>query len=192
MSDQVLPWLFNFSWLAWVLYWLIAGRGRLKPVAQRESRLERLGHIVPLVIAIGLFWLPDQAHGLLFRRFTPPSSSLAWLGLGITVVGLVFSVYARRYLGGNWSGTVTLKEGHTLVREGPYRLIRHPIYTGLIAAFAGTALAQGQVRGLLSLILVAGSLVVKLGREERWMGERFGDEYRHYRTHSWALLPWIF
>ncbi len=192
MSDRVLPLLFDLSWLAWVLYWLLAGRGRLKPVVRRESGLERLGHIAPLVIAVALFWLPNRTSGLLFRRFVPPSSALAWFGLAITVAGLAFSVYARRYLGGNWSGTVTLKEGHTLVREGPYRLIRHPIYTGLIAAFAGSALALGQVRGLLSLLLVAGSLVFKLGREERWMGERFGDEYRQYRKHSWALLPWVF
>ncbi len=194
MSGRVLPWLFNFAWLAWVLYWLMAGRGRLKPVARRESGLERLGHTLPLAIAVGLFWLPEVkgTSGLLFMRFVPPAAILAWLGLGITVAGLGFSIYARRYLGGNWSGTVTLKEGHSLVREGPYRVIRHPIYTGIIVAFAGTALAQGQWRGLLSLLLVGGSLIVKLGREERWMGAQFGDEYQQYQKHSWALVPRIF
>ncbi len=74
-----------------------------------------------------------------------------WIGTALVAAGLGFAVAARAYLGRNWSGTVTLKQGHELIRTGPYRLVRHPIYTGMLLAFVGTAMARGRVRGLVAL-----------------------------------------
>ena len=81
-----------------------------------------------------------------------------WLGLIMVAAGIAFAVWARHYLGRNWSGTVTVKQDHELIRSGPYRLVRHPIYTGLLLAILGTAVAFGEWRGLLAFALLTGSL----------------------------------
>ena len=84
----------------------------------------------------------------------PPSAGWFWLGLALVVLGLAFSVAARVWLGGNWSSMVTLKQDHELIRSGPYRWVRHPIYTGLLLAILGSAIALGEWRGLIALALV--------------------------------------
>ncbi len=190
-----MPWLqwtlLPIVWVCWVIYWL-SGRRRLKPVERQESRRERLSHIIPMALAILLFDIHLPRSSLLSGTFLPHRLLTYWLGFGGTVLGLLFTVYARRYLGGNWSGTVTLKRDHTLTREGPYRWIRHPIYTGLIIAFLGSAVAVSTWQTLLACAIVLVTLIVKLRREERWMEERFGAAYVDYRSHTWALVPWIY
>lgn len=73
---------------------------------------------------------------------------LYWLGLLMVICGLAFAVWARIHLGRNWSGTVTVKEDHELIRSGPYGIVRHPIYTGLLLAIAGTAIVFGEWRAV--------------------------------------------
>ncbi len=183
--------LIPLLWLAWLLYWWL-GAGRLKAVARRESRLQRASHGVPLVLAVLLFVLPGHALGALATPFIARSRASYGIGVALVALGLGYAVRARRHLGANWSGTVTLKQGHSLIRSGPYRHVRHPIYTGLLLAFAGSALALAQWRGLLALLLVTGSLWLKLRREERWLLQHFGDDYAEYRKTSWALLPGLY
>jgi protein-S-isoprenylcysteine O-methyltransferase Ste14 len=101
----------------------------------------------------------------------------SWLGLIMLAVGIAIAVWARNYLGRNWSGTVTVKQDHELIRTGPYRLVRHPIYSGLLLAILGTAVAFGEWRGLPAFGLLAGSLLLKLRMEERFMSESFPKEY---------------
>ena len=96
-------------------------------------------------------------------------------------------MWARVHLGRNWSGSVTVKEGHELIRSGPYRYVRHPIYTGLLAAVLGSAIASGTVRALLGLLIIAAALLRKLRVEERFMRETFPGEYQRYaRTDAGA------
>ena len=112
-------------------------------------------------------------------------------GVGLVVAGLLLCVWARVVLGGNWSGTVTLKRDHEIVRTGPYRWVRHPIYTGLLVMFLGSAFAEGEWRGLIALVLVFAALWRKLKLEERWLGEHFGAAYAAYRECSSALIPFL-
>ena len=183
--------LIPLLWLVWLLYWWL-GAGHLKAVARRESPLQGASHGIPLVLAAMLFMLPGRDLGALAAPFMARS----WTGYGIGVVlvalGLAFAVQARRHLGANWSGTVTLKQEHSLIRSGPYRHIRHPIYTGILLAFVGSALALAEWRGVLAVLLAAMALIIKLRREERWMLQCFGADYAAYRKASWALLPGLY
>jgi protein-S-isoprenylcysteine O-methyltransferase Ste14 len=107
------------------------------------------------------------------------------------VIGLGFSALARAWLGRNWSAEVTVKDGHELVRSGPYALVRHPIYAGMLLALAGTALMVGKWRALIGLALVVVALLRKLTVEERFMTEQFGEVYAHYRAEVSALIPFL-
>jgi protein-S-isoprenylcysteine O-methyltransferase Ste14 len=95
-------------------------------------------------------------------------------------------------LGRNWSGTVTFKENHELVVRGPYAYVRHPIYTGMMLMFLGTALAQGTFGALLSLPILFLSFWIKYRQEETLMIEHFGEQYRDYMKRVSAIIPFVF
>jgi len=177
-------------WLAWLAYWFVAARN-VKATRRRESHASRLGHVLLSVLAAALLAFRGQPLHWLDERFLPPTMAAYWLGLLMLAVGIAFAVWARHDLGRNWSGTVTVKQDHELIRSGPYRLVRHPIYTGLLLAILGTAVAFGEWRGLLAFGLLTGSLLLKLRIEERFMGESFPDEYARYRAEVPALIPFI-
>ncbi len=183
--------LLGALWIAWALYWAVSARG-VKPALRREPVLSRAGHTVPLVLAAILLagpWPPDV---WLNRRWLPPSGAWTIAGTAIAALGLAFTVWARRRLGGNWSGTVTVKHEHELVLAGPYRHVRHPIYSGLLLAFAGSALARGDWRGVLALLIAWLALWRKWRLEERWMRETFGAAYTDYAARTPAVIPRIF
>lgn len=181
---------FPALWAGWGLYWWQQSRGT-KTNVWREPLGSRLLHIVPLVVAslllvVRLDWMQGLNH-----RFVPLSYALFWVGWGIACSGLVFTLWARRHLGANWSGTVTIKSGHELITTGPYAFVRHPIYTGLLLGFAGSALAIGEWRGILALVIVTVALWRKLRVEERQMQQQFGDAYRAYQRRVSALIPFL-
>jgi protein-S-isoprenylcysteine O-methyltransferase Ste14 len=116
---------------------------------------------------------------------------IVWLGLLLTIAGLLFACWARVVLGRNWSGVVQLKQDHELIEAGPYHYVRHPIYSGLLLAFLGTALMIGEWRALLAAAIIAISFWRKLRLEERWLGEYFGAAYADYMRRVKALVPGI-
>lgn len=185
--------LIEAGWACFLLYWAWSARG-----AKRALRSEPLG---PRLLK---YWLPIAAAVLLIQpvrgypssalhwRFVPDTAWLPVLGLALTWAGVLFACRARSVLGGNWSSEVQLKQGHELVVRGPYRLVRHPIYTGLLLAFLGSALALGEGRGLLAFAILAASFWFKLRLEERWMREQFGSAYTDYMRRVKALVPGVF
>ena len=180
--------LFPAMWLAWMAYWWISSRD-VKQTLRHESVSSRLSYIAPLAVAVMLMAAPRVSSGVLRDRFLPWSAWTFAAAAAITAAGLLFSVWARRHLGRNWSGTVTIKEDHELVTTGPYAIVRHPIYTGLLAAFVGSAAAIGEWRGVAAVALALFSFAFKLRIEERWMRERFGDAYDAYARRVPALIP---
>jgi protein-S-isoprenylcysteine O-methyltransferase Ste14 len=114
-----------------------------------------------------------------------------WIGVFITISGLCFSAWARKYLGKNWSQEVTIKDDHQLVTDGPYTIVRHPIYTGLLLGFIGTSIAVGELRGLIADVLVFSVLLFKLKLEDKWLLEQFGESYKIYYQKVSAFIPFI-
>ena len=102
---------------------------------------------------------------------------------------LAFAIWARFTLGGNWSAEVQIKEGHTLIRKGPYKLIRHPIYTGILLMLVGDALAIGEVRAYLALFLIVIGFVRKAKKEESYLANEFGPAFDEHIRHTGFLLP---
>ena len=183
--------LFPAMWLSWTAYWWISSR-KVKPILLREPGLSRLSYIVPLMLAALLVFIPNMPVSVLNDRFIPRGPWSFAIGAALTAGGLLFTVWARRYLGPNWSGTVTIKEGHELITTGPYAIVRHPIYAGLLVAFAGSAIAMGEWRAIVAVALALLSFLHKLRIEERWMEQQFGSAYRAYCQRVPALLPPIF
>jgi protein-S-isoprenylcysteine O-methyltransferase Ste14 len=191
MPTNLSHWLASLlapMWIAWIVYWAIAAASA-KATVRTESRGSRALHLVPLVVS---GWLLGARHvpiRLLNDCMLPYGVDLVAAGLALTAAGLAFAVWARVHLAGNWSGTVTIKQAHSLVRDGPYRYVRHPIYTGLLVALIGSALVRNEWRGVLAVAIAFAALWRKLGVEEQFMTEVFGDDYRRYRREVPALIP---
>ena len=181
-------------WLAWAAYWALSAF-RVKRTRWREPLATRALHDGPLLLGGYLLLapghLPGRLPGFLTERLLPASVALAALATLLTAAGLGFAIWARWHLGSNWSGTVTVKEGHTLVRSGPYHRIRHPIYSGLLLAIAGSALTAGDWRGLLAFLLILFAVLLRVRVEERRMAATFPD-YGDYRRESAALIPFLY
>lgn len=188
--EFVYNYLIPCLWLIWGVYWLIAA-GDVKTVVRVEDAASRAAHLVPLAVAGLLLAAPRLRIPWLYAHFMGPTPLTFFLGAGLVACGLAFAICARVVLGRNWSGTVTLKQGHELIRSGPYRWVRHPIYTGLLFGFLGTAIARAQWRGLLALLIVFIALWRKLRHEERWLTEIFGADYATYRSEVAALIPFV-
>lgn len=183
-------WLIPILWTAWALYWLVSAAA-VKETQRRESGASRLAHILPLLFA---GWLLGTRH-MPVEALTQPifSPTFYWryvLGALLVALGLGFAVWARAHLGRNWSGSVTVKAEHELIDTGPYALVRHSIYTGLILALIGSALALDQWRGLLAVAIAIVSLWRKLRVEEGFMRQVFGERYAEYQRRVPALIPW--
>jgi protein-S-isoprenylcysteine O-methyltransferase Ste14 len=184
--------LIGAIWIVWLIYWYVAALDA-KPNLRRESGNSRGAHGIPLAIAVLLIAYPQHYldQGWFFATILPRSIAAYWIGVALLATGLGFSIWARRRLGRNWSGTVTVKQDHELIRTGPYRWVRHPIYTGILLGFAGSAVALDEWRGIAAIVLVTLAFLLKIRIEERWMTETFGDGYRRYQAEVSALIPFV-
>ncbi len=125
------------------------------------------------------------------ERFVPGTLEWQYAGAAITVVGIAIAIWSRFYLGGNWSANVTVKQDHTLIRSGPYSVVRHPIYSGFLLAVLGTAVYVGVLRGIFAFALILLGWKIKMWREEKFMQEEFGQQYIDYRHAVKGLIPFI-
>lgn len=177
-------------WLFIAAVWLL-GAIRNKPIARRQPLAGQLLHRGLVVAGWFLLFSRLFVAGPLGWRFVKQSPVVSWIGVAVTAAGIAFMLWARLVLAGNWSGNVTVKESHTLVVRGPYRLVRHPIYAGITLASAGTALAVGEVHAAVGVVLVLAGWRLKWPVEERFMLEEFGSRYAEYRERVSALIPGI-
>jgi protein-S-isoprenylcysteine O-methyltransferase Ste14 len=178
----------GYCWDFLGIIWII-GIIFTKPTLRAQSAPARLLYIVLTIVGgllIAGYFFPGS---VLDAHFVPHTYAIATLGFALTVAGCLFAVWARVTLGTNWSGRPMVKAGHELVVRGPYALARHPIYTGLLLALAGTIVAYGQWRGIAGFFVVVLGLLVKISQEEKLMMETFPQEYPGYRQRVKALIP---
>jgi protein-S-isoprenylcysteine O-methyltransferase Ste14 len=182
---------FPAVWVSFLIYWQIKAvhtknTQRLEPASSRILRA--LIFLVAIIILsttrIPLRWLyrPHWRQGL--WPF--------WLGATLTVGGLFFAVWAREHLGRNWSRSVTIKQDQEVITTGPYAVVRHPIYTGILAGFLGVAIAISEVRGFVVVVLIFLVFWFKLSMEEQWTRSQFGEKYAAYVRRSAAQVPYLF
>jgi protein-S-isoprenylcysteine O-methyltransferase Ste14 len=176
--------LLDLPWIAFVAYWYFVPRKVLENKT-KEPFGPRLGVIAAQVVGFSLLF----GRGFLDRRFVPNALVIKLFGLVLTVAGIALTFWARRHLGRYWSARITLKVGHELIRSGPYARVRHPIYSGILLAMLGTALAIGQWHFLAGLCVVLVAFSYKARNEESLLAANFGPAFQNYRAHSGLLIP---
>jgi len=177
-------------WIAVGLVWLAASWG-VKRTVRRQSAPSRLVHMLIMCAVFALLFSGYLSIGPLAWRIAPDTPVFLCSGLAMTIAGCAIAVWARLLLGGNWSGSVTVKQGHSLIRQGPYAIVRHPIYSGGLLGLMGTAVAFGELRGFLGVALAFIGWSTKSRMEEAFMIEQFGDNYRRYQREVKRLIPFV-
>jgi protein-S-isoprenylcysteine O-methyltransferase Ste14 len=176
-------------WTIFGLYWGTAGLNSA-PTKSSESWVSAYFHQFMLIAAFLLLILP--LPGL-------TAWCLPWRGNSLVVAGaivqagfILLAIWARRHLGRNWSAEVRIAVDHQLVCTGPYRLLRHPIYTAMLGMFLGTAIASSQYHALLGVALLLLAYLRKTRLEDEILRHTFAADYDAYRSHTWALVPLLF
>jgi protein-S-isoprenylcysteine O-methyltransferase Ste14 len=182
MASQWARWLWDLLLLVWVVLWF--GMKRAKKL---ETPWEMAQHAVPVILG---FWLMfENSWKGLNTRLLPETPVVLWVGLALTAVGVGLAIWARLTLGANWSGMVTVKKDHELIRKGLYRWIRHPIYTGILTSFIGTAMIMDHIRGWLGCLIVWATFYFKARREESFLRQEFADGFEEHAKHTGMFLP---
>lgn len=177
-------------WVGWVVYWAIAARGA-KATQWREPLSAHWLHYTLALAGTIVLVVPRATPAILGRPFLAPSLIAAWLGLVLAALGLGIAIAARITLAGNWSAAVEIKESHALIRGGLYRHVRHPIYSGILLAVLGSALALDRWSALLGFALLFASLWIKSRHEETRLRQVLPG-YDAYRRETAALIPFLF
>jgi protein-S-isoprenylcysteine O-methyltransferase Ste14 len=181
---------FPAVWVLFFLYWQIKA-ANTKTTKRLEPAGSRILRVFIFLIAIALLSTTRIPLPWLYLQLWPVGLWPFWVGAAVTIAGLLFAVWAREHLGRNWSRSVTIKQDHELITTGPYALVRHPIYTGILTGFLGMAVAISQLRGFIVLVLIFFVFWMKLRMEEQWMRTQFGQTYATYVHQTAALVPYL-
>lgn len=181
-------WLILAVWGTLEIYWGVSARG-VKRAASKEPLATRIPVVIGLLLGFTLLLAPGWYGAFFGQRFLPDEDPLYFIGLTVLVFGVYWAFWARHTLGSNWSGRVTIKEDHELITGGPYRFVRHPIYTGVLFSYAGTTLALGRVGNLFAIAIMVGVLSHKIRLEEKVLDQHFGSKYTDYRKTTKTLIP---
>ena len=182
--------IISACWGVFFIVWLLAAIFTKRTV-YNESAARRFRYLIPILIGWYLVFRGHRLPRPFNIQIISQTDAILVVSSILCLCGLGFCLWARATLGTNWSGTVTLKENHELIVRGPYRLVRHPIYTGLLAMLMATAIQQAHIAGMIGLILVFVSFWIKLSDEEELMRRHFPNQYAAYQQRVRRIIPFV-
>ena len=188
--NPILAAAIDSAWGVTAIVWLV-GIFLTKRPARQTSLLSRFLLLAPIAIGYTLVASHAIRQGWLNLHLWPQSLAMQESGLILTVLGCGLAIWARVSLGSNWSARPSVKQGNVLIVQGPYKLVRHPIYSGLLLALAGSSLAVDRSGCILGWILVFATYSVKIRQEEQLMLQTFPQDYPAYRRRIKALIPGV-
>ena len=169
------------------LYYQIGRRGFKRAVIKHELRDKFFNYLVGLGL-IPIFFYVLTSWIDRFRLSLPPR--VRWFGAGLIFVSDLLFIWSHKALGRNWSPFLEIRKGHTLVTDGPYRFIRHPMYTAIFLIGVGVSLLSANwVVALSYLLPVSLMYLIRVSDEEEMLIGQFGDEYREYMKRTGRLIP---
>jgi protein-S-isoprenylcysteine O-methyltransferase Ste14 len=176
--------------IGWVIFWIAWAVAAFTAKASRSRGGRggrRAGSRIVLAIVVVILFRANVHHGS--ERIDGPV--LQGIGLALWIAGIALAVWARLYIGRNWGMPMSRSQESDLVTTGPYRFIRHPIYTGIILAMIGTALAIS-LFGLIVVAVIAAFFAYSASREERFLAEEFPAAFPDYKARTKLLIPFVF
>ena len=182
--------LFILIWAVFWIYWIAAAIRTRSPVKRTQTGLSFRAYIV-LIAVLWVILVRLVAPDIMLETIIPQGTASAAAGLIIALAGLGFAFHARMHLGKNWSGNPVIRVDHQIVRTGPYRYVRHPIYTGMLLMITGTAIGIGFVWVICLIPLFLAVFAIKIRMEETFLTEEFGEAYLQYRREVKALIPYV-
>jgi protein-S-isoprenylcysteine O-methyltransferase Ste14 len=188
MTDPNLWQLEMAPWHAMLLYWAISSVS-VKQARIPEGFSSRSKHLFFMLLAVVLMFTDYLRVGPLAHRFAPEDLRIHYLAIFLTALGVSVAIWARYILGEYWSARVEVKMDHELICSGPYALVRHPIYTGILLASIGTGLFVGEWRAIPAVVFAAIGFAIKAKQEESLMTSEFGNRYQEYRERTGFLIP---
>lgn len=181
-------WIVVGAWAVFLIYWLVSSFATKRTV-KRNWVLFYL-RIVVIVVAV---WVASTFKHAPAQGYTPMATTnpvLGAIGAALAVIGIAYAIYARYYLGRNWGMPMAVKDSPELVTTGPYAIVRHPIYTGVLTAALGSALTGGW--WWLIIVIVAGAYFIYAAtQEEKLMAKTFPDTYPAYKARTKMLVPYV-
>ena len=175
------------AWIVWLVVWILAAGWSARTASHHDLGAESPSRVLTLaavVMILASYWpLPEAMLWTTTRE-------IGWAMAGLAVLGLGFTWAARLHLGPLWSSTSAPTEEHRIVDTGPYAVVRHPVYAGLLLAVAATAIERGRLETVAGALVLVAAISLRAKLEERFLRRDLGDEsYASYRRRVPMLVP---
>jgi len=182
---RIFSWLVIAFWVVFYLFWAISYHGT-KRVIHRANRW--IGGSVGIVVVIAILLSRLAAFNI---QLFPHTDGVKVTGTALCGLGFALAIWARKHLGKNWSREPSIQAGHELVTSGPYQFVRHPIYTGILAAIFGSALVVDSMVWPIMFVGLFLMFVWRVKAEEEFMLQLFPQQYPEYKKRTSALIPFV-
>jgi protein-S-isoprenylcysteine O-methyltransferase Ste14 len=183
----VAGWAISLCWVIFAIVWIVAAFATKRTV-ERPRTWSRWWFVI---VVAGVMLIRRQRPGSLDVVLWSVSPAVAMGSVVITLLGLGIAVWARVTLGVYWSANVVLKEDHAVIERGPYRIVRHPIYSGVLLMLVGSTVFSARLAAVVVLAAACAGLWIKARSEERLLSERLPAYARYKNRVKWALVPWL-